>query len=970
MLSVKPLSCAQSTADYFKDNYYMNENSLEPAGHWWGKGAEALGLLGTVEKEHFTALLEGRLPNGERIGIQRDGQWQHRPGWDLTFSAPKSVSILALIGNDRRLIDLHTKAVQATLSEIEKVAAQARVFKDGQMHYENTHNLIVAQFQHATSRENDPQLHTHNVVLNITQRNDGKFRSLASELGNPKEGTQNQGFLEQVYANKRLWGATYRSYLAYGLTQAGYTIEQTQGHSQFEIVGVPETVIKHFSKRSTQIDSWLEKNGIDGSQAADKAALATRSHKIQITAHEAQVGWLKEAEALGFSLKTHHSHKEKTSLSPEQLQATAQDAVERAILQLSEREAVFSHQSLVAMSIHHGLGMVASHLINTAVQQAIQQGQLHSRHLIQGKSIVPSWTTPAAIELEKQMLTYCERGKGAIRPLCSVEVIQRSSQSQKKTTLNPEQQAAVEMVATTTDRIMGIQGFAGTGKTTLLRQVNQAAKKHRIHTVGLAPSASAAQQLEESTGIPCYTIARFLVDKKLQSKINKRTFLIVDESSMIANREMHQLLELMASSASRMLLVGDKDQLPAIGSGKPFALLLASGMTVAVMKILQRQNDPILRAAVTHTIQGDITQAFACLTQAFTEISNKEQRLTGVADHYLKLSPEERANTLVLIPANEDRHAVNQLIREGLQQQGQISQQQETMTTLVSLQLTRTEHARANFYRPGYVVRFGHENKSLKINKDDYLTVINIDTKKQQLTLQRANGKMLQWSSQPSDKKTKNVVEVYEPQTRALAVGEHIRWTRNDTRQGLCNGDTAIVLVAKSNKIVVRHANGKQMQWNPRDFHQQHWEYNYAKTVHNAQGKTAYRVLSALDSASLLSNLKLFYVALSRASDVIHFFVDDKKALLETLLFTTGEKTSALLSKKTENIAEIFSAAMATTKKSKNARVVSELQTAVDNFTLTSQKNKTINHEGGISSVADSTIQERLFTQKNHGLEL
>jgi conjugative relaxase-like TrwC/TraI family protein len=791
MLSVKTLASSKATSDYFKENYYTSKapkNSLEPAGVWAGKGAAILGLSGQVQRETFEALLEGHLPKGQRLGVQKEGEWKHRVGWDLTLSAPKSVSILALVGGDKRLIELHNQAVNKTLAEIEKIAAQARVWKEGQTHYEDTGNLVMARFQHATSRENDPQLHTHDVILNMTQRHDGKFRSLASEKDRPKEGAQVKGFLEQVYANKRLWGATYRSHIAYGLPLLGYEIERTSHDCQFEIVGVPSGLIKHFSKRRTHIENRLTEQGESGSKAAERAALEMRPSKTQLNAENEVTRWNKEAEAMGFSAidfvqKTYGREKSTLPLTEQRTEANA--AIHRAIHQLSEREAVFSHQALLSCSMSHALGQVSPERMADTLGAVIQEGNLLPRLLIESGARIPAWTTQRAIDLEKTIIQQFSHAKDSVNPMATREEVQKSLQSsQNKQTLNPEQRAAVELAATTSDRVMGIHGYAGTGKTTLLNAVKELATLQGFQVIGLAPSATAARHLGNETDILNYTEQRFIIDTHLQKKTNEKTLIIIDESSMIANKEMHELLNISEKSGARLLLVGDKLQLPSIGSGKPFALLQEAGLTLAVMKILQRQRNDVLRAVVSATIGGDISTAMQGLAPSTTELPSKEERMDTLVGRYVSMNPEDREKTLLLVPANEDRHTVNQFVHYHLQNQGKIAKQEEEKNVLVTVNLTRAESARANFYQEGYVVRFGQDNKKLNISKEDYLTVTGVNLEKQQLTIQTDKGKMLQWSPRQLETVLGGYVEVYQPQVRAVAVGEQIRWTRNDKAIG------------------------------------------------------------------------------------------------------------------------------------------------------------------------------------------
>src|SRR3990167_6509662 len=225
MLSSSAIKNAGQASHYFseKDNYYSREEGLAQS-EWWGKGAQQLGLSGIVEDKKFTDLLEGRLVTGEQLGKMVDGQIKHRPGWDLTFSAPKSISIMALVGGDKRLMEAHRQAVSVALTHIEQGAAQARIKVNGELQYENTRNVIGALYHHDLSRAQDPQMHTHSVIMNMTQRSDGKWRSQASSIGRYNEQATRDinGFIERIRHHNRFYSKVYEAELAYRVKQLGY----------------------------------------------------------------------------------------------------------------------------------------------------------------------------------------------------------------------------------------------------------------------------------------------------------------------------------------------------------------------------------------------------------------------------------------------------------------------------------------------------------------------------------------------------------------------------------------------------------------------------------------------------------------------------------------------------------------------------------------------------------------------------
>ncbi|HFV6383132.1 TPA: MobF family relaxase, partial [Escherichia coli] len=289
MMSIAQVRSAGSAGNYYtdKDNYYVLGSMGE---RWAGRGAEQLGLQGSVDKDVFTRLLEGRLPDGADLSRMQDGSNRHRPGYDLTFSAPKSVSMMAMLGGDKRLIDAHNQAVDFAVRQVEALAS-TRVMTDGQSETVLTGNLVMALFNHDTSRDQEPQLHTHAVVANVTQHN-GEWKTLSSD----KVGKT--GFIENVYANQIAFGRLYREKLKEQVEALGYETEVVGKHGMWEMPGVP---VEAFSGRSQTI---REAVGEDASlKSRDVAALDTRKSKQHVDPEIKMVEWMQTLKETGFDIR-------------------------------------------------------------------------------------------------------------------------------------------------------------------------------------------------------------------------------------------------------------------------------------------------------------------------------------------------------------------------------------------------------------------------------------------------------------------------------------------------------------------------------------------------------------------------------------------------------------------------------------------------------------------------------------------
>ena len=299
MLSIGALTSAAQGASYYeRDGYYAKDDpEHRAASAWAGKGAEELGLKGPVDPEIFRQVLKGKVPDGSdtRLGRRgKDREIRHRPGRDLTFSAPKSVSIAALVGGDDRIVEAHDRAVAATLAWIEKNAAETRM-KDpvtGQMARAGGQKIVAATFRHDTSRNLDPQLHTHAVLANMVRGEDGKWRSMANE---------------KLYGSKMLLGVLYRSELAASLSRLGYDIEKTHADGRFEIAGVSRDIVEAFSTRRAEIEAAMAERGLgataDNPRLAERASLMTRATKRDIDRGELRGVWQRQAADLGLDAR-------------------------------------------------------------------------------------------------------------------------------------------------------------------------------------------------------------------------------------------------------------------------------------------------------------------------------------------------------------------------------------------------------------------------------------------------------------------------------------------------------------------------------------------------------------------------------------------------------------------------------------------------------------------------------------------
>ncbi len=905
MLTISKIS-SDGSGYYGKDNYYTKGE--EESGQWFGKGAKQLGLEGAVDNDQFDAMLTGNF-DGIELGRKNDkGELNHHPGWDHTFSAPKSVSMLALVAKDIRLIEAHDKAVDYALHYIEDNLAESRFRRGETIENQQTHNVVAAKFRHDISRDKDPQLHTHAAILNVTLGATGMLRSLDSPV---------------LYEHKMLGGAMYQSMLASLVKKIGYEVE-IRDDGTFDIKSVDKELMAQGSKRRASIKEYQKEQGTTGAIAAQHAALATRPAKEALSHQEKQELWHLDFgdkaidDMMAFSSRATQS----LPLTQEQIKEQtliATEATTSAIKHLSENEAVFKTIDIAREAIVTSLGKTMPHQIKQAIDHKIEKAELlHAKttelKYLGGKAKTinkKAYTTPELIEQEKLTLKILREGRQRVEPIVGKNLRLKRGDIFTK----GQSKAAIEIL-TTKDRFMNIQGFAGTGKTFMLEEVKEQAQAQGYEIIGMAPSSAAANLLTKETGIESKTVQKHLMEglqnlnKPKQQDIDhvsakQKQLWVIDESSFISTKQALALAKLATKENARVINLGDSKQLAGVEAGKPFAISQDKkyGLTTVKMTEIIRQKNIELRQAVYAATKGDISRAFAKINKSIVQVQDKNGndepilRREIMADTYLSMSKKDQANTLIISPANEDRYNVNNHIREELKVEQTLSGKSIKTTNLVNKNLTNEAKTKSYNYHKDLVIRFNRNNKKLGIEKNSYLTVANINHDKNQLTLIDKDNRRLAWNPKKNASKS---VEVYYKNKRDINEGEVLFWRRaggDQQEKRRTNEKIKILKVSNFSQRVayVDIGTGETRSMNLQDFNNKHWEYAYCLTAHQAQGQTSEKVIINLESwRSKLSNQQAFYVELSRAKQEAIIFTDDKSKIERQLTTRTGEKESAL----------------------------------------------------------------------------
>ncbi len=903
MLNIsKPLSASQAQTYHEKEftaaaqNYWKQGDTIQ--GQWHGKLAGKFGLAGAVGAEEFARLSEGQQPaTGDQLVQHRqrheyqtaEGKTvtsvEHRAGWDATFSAPKSVSLTALVGGDDLVREAHREAVNTALNELERYT-QARI--GGNHPAETTGQFIAAKFEHDTARPVDgyaaPQLHTHVVVFNMTEREDGSFRAL-----------QPQG----LFDSQQFATAVYQSELMYRLRNLGYEIEPGRSGAP-EIKGYSQEYLDASSPRSQQIREYLEKTGYEGPEAAQIAAHSTRDKKEihspdEVLAAHRQVAaeFGNQADQVVAEARQRGHAEERT---PEASRLQAQETVTYARDRSFEREAVTDERDIFRDALRRGMGEITYPQVRASFEARIASGEFQE---VPGQKHETGrqFTTAQTIRAEQDVIRRMEQGQNHAPQIMSIQDAVALTNSRQQ--LNAAQHRAIEQILTSHDTIQGLQGGAGVGKTSALIAVREGAEQHGYTVEGFAPTSRAANQLRDA-GIKADTLQHFLAGGGLQAAGDpaSKHLYMVDESSLASTQQMHDFLNKIGPQ-DRVLLIGDTRQHQGVDAGKPFEQLVQAGMHTAQLDQIVRQKDPELLKAVEHLAKGEVIPGIAMLQQQgrITEIADAPQRIEAIAKNYAA-HPE---NTIIVSPDNASRREINQAVRAELQTLGVVQSADYTMRVLSPRSdMTGADRAWAARYQVGDILHYQRGSKDLGIEQRSYAQVVAADPKQNRITVRKENGEQVSY-----DPSRLRGISAYREIEREFSVGDRLQFTAPNRELQVANRDLGTIEhITSDGQLAVRIDNGKTVSFDADEM--RHFDHGYAVTSHSSQGLTAERVLVNIDTGvhpDLINN-RFAYVSISRASHEAHIYTNDAKSLGENLSRDVSKTTAVDFTKAQSHSAE------------------------------------------------------------------
>jgi conjugative relaxase-like TrwC/TraI family protein len=882
MLATKAQYRLSDAKKYFSEHLSVGDYYTEGKqvlGQWYGEGAEKLGLSGVTRQDDFVRLCENLDPQtGERLTLRQntmrseigpDGRprqsTNRRVFYDFTFSPAKSVSIAALVGHDRRIVEAHEQAVAVALSQLQAFAS-TRVRKTGQCTDRTTGNIVAAVFRHDTSRSLDPHLHTHCIVFNATfDPVEARWKALQNH-----DMLMAQKFVENVYYHE----------LSRALRQFGYGIEN-QRRGDFEIKGVSTALIEKFSKRHQEIDQktreLLERQPekVNGNIAVirDHIAHKERAHKTKgISLPELQTSWDRQLTAEEkASLGRLATEKPSTAASSE---ALAERAVSWAEEHLFERRSVVLEHELWRHALEHVRGQ--------NVDLAEIQVATRRRGYVRYKQHPGRVTTREVLQREWEIVCLAQDGIRRCAPLSSGYSIQNAS-------LDSEQRQAVEHILQSRNFVTLFRGGAGTGKSYTLREVHAALCQAGHAVIVIAPQRQQVMDLEREGFQGAQTVSGFLT----RGELPRGSVVLVDEAGQIGGRQMHQLLSLVEANGGRVILSGDTHQHGAVEASDALRAIEKYSTLCAIELTEIRRQDPVrgktpaereriaeYRQAVKEASKGKLNASFRRLDrEGAVVVCSAQEQAERLAQHYLTLI-EQRQSVVVVSQTWSEIHRVNEQVRTALKCRGVLGCEDRAVTALETVDLTDAQKRDRRFY------------------KDETVLVLNRNAggfqKGQTCRLLAISDRG--WILEGSDKvrtvpfRFANRFTVCQPTELVLAAGDRLQLKANArmrSGQRLANGELVTVKhVGGDGRI--RLTDGRVLE---RDYRQ--FVRGFAITSYASQGKTVDHVLFSDSAIQAATNQQQWYVTISRGRKGITIFTSDKAQLRENIL-RSGDRTLAI----------------------------------------------------------------------------
>lgn len=843
MLKITPYTSASAAKWYFTGNrheYYSELN--ESVGTWKGKGANRLGLHGEVSTDAFGALCDNLHPiMGSRLTART--KENRRIGYDLTFSPPKSVSIVHAFSRDQRIVQALEESADAAMLLVE-ADAKTRVRRGNQDIDRVTGELTWARFTHLTTRPvngiPDPQLHIHCFAFNATF--DGEERRWkAAQLGDIK-------------ATGAFYQTAFHTELGRRLEALGFSL--TWNEKSFEIAGIPEHLIHTFSRRRKQIDDYANERGITSKRTRELLALMTR-------------------EAKRHDLTPQHLHEEWASrITPDelalilaccptqpQLDLIEHDpelenkAISYAMHSALERQSVIDERLFLEAAMRFGKGKLDIQRLRDRVTR--EPGLIRNQH--EGCFVI---TTPQVIAEEQQMIAWVKAGRHILSPLARGHV--------PSAKLSDDQRRAVQSVLNSRDRMTAVIGKAGTGKTFMMQEAIAAIRSNGVSVQVCAPNSDTAHNTLLTAGFTDAVTLRAFLEKVEIYERARGGVIWIDEAGLVAQRDMVALMELADKIGARVILSGDTRQHRPVERGDALRILTShTDLETVTLEKNQRQQG-IYREIVDHLSEGQLLEAFTKMDAAgmIYELPGPE-RYDFIAGQYLKLW-NGPGSVQIVSPTHSEGRKVTEAVRAALKQNGHLNDERQ-FVEFRRVDLLDADKQRPAAYQPGWVVEMIRSKGGYRAGERLTVSHINDDG----LFVQHADGRSQRFDTRTLSKQ----FQVYQRETIDLAPGDRLRISKNGldpSRRRLVNS-TLHTVTGFTDAGDIQLDNGRVV---PRDFG--HIAHGYVTTSYVAQSKTVQHVIIAVSTESFGAvSREQQYVSTSRGRIAPTLVTDTKAGLFE-----------------------------------------------------------------------------------------
>lgn len=861
MLRITPIENASQAETYYSKSdggYYHKPDDLRTA--WMGRGAELLGLSGPPDYEEFKRLIHGCDP---RTGEQLTAKiLENRiPGWDVNVHCPKGVTTI-LESGDSRIQDALWEATQEAIADLERFAT-TRVRKDGRQEDRVTGNVVAYAVEHAETRPAkedkmpDPHRHIHVVIFNLTfDRDEGEWKAVK---------------MRPVMDLRKYFDRRFNQRFASKVADLGYEIEtkwdrNAKGHRKYmgwDVKGVPESVVKKFSRRSGEIEKLAEELGVTGAVAKDKLGATSRQSKRKdLTLNDCRKYWqsrITPAEAQQISGAIERA-KLGLNTKPE---PQAAKAMEFAISHHFERQAVVPEKSLEITAMERSMGAALPEEIE-------EQTKRHGLLVRDGEA-----TTKQVLAEENRLVAYARNGRGTVRPLAD----RMASDVPGLGKLSAEQQAVCRHIWKSSDRVMLVRGGAGTGKTTAMRTAADGIEAAGKQVFAFALSSDASRGVLRREGFPeAETIKKLLDDKNLQEEIRGQV-VFLDEGSLIGNEMLRQVFDLVDELGARCVIFGDKRQHGSIERGATMEVLERyAGLPVVELSEIRRQTHKEYKQAVAAIMKGEIAAGHDVLDKLGwvkqTPVFNHNAPLI---DDYLETVRTRKPNgenmsALIVAPTHKESDEITTELRDRLKEEKLIGDDQRMFPMLKPLDWTEAERSDPKQYDGTEIVQFHRNSGPFKAGQRVAAP-----------ELLKAEGYTLRGAH----------FSVYRPGEIELAEGDTIRmtatsWTKERKHRAengsiyQIDGFTAAGDIQLDNGWVLAKSVGQI-------------KHGYVSTSFAAQGKTSDHVLIALgrESEPAMSTAQ-YYVSVSRGRSKATIYSNMSASTLREAILRPEPQKSAI----------------------------------------------------------------------------